>query len=103
MAFIPVRDISAAQSFYSGALGLRVAEEGPYAAVLDAGGTMLRLTQIDDFQPQPFTIAGWRVPDMCESIDALVARGVTFIRYEGMDQDAKGIWSSPGGDEVALV
>jgi catechol 2,3-dioxygenase-like lactoylglutathione lyase family enzyme len=101
MAFIPVRDLSAAQSFYGGPLGLRVAEEGPYAVVLDAGGTMLRLTQVDDLQPQPFTIAGWRVLDMGKSIDTLSARGVAFIRYEGMDQDAKGIWSTPGGDQVA--
>src|SRR5450631_1544112 len=101
MAFIPVRDLSAAQSFYGVPLGLRVAEEGPYAVVLDAGGTMLRLTQVDDLQPQPFTIAGWRVLDMGKSIDTLSARGVAFIRYEGMDQDAKGIWSTPGGDQVA--
>jgi len=62
---------------------------------------MLRLTQVDELRPQPFTIAGWRVPDMSESIDTLTARGVTFIRYEGMDQDAKGVWSTPGGDQVA--
>ena len=101
MAFIPVSDLNAAQSFYSGILGIQVTEEGPYAVVMDAGGTMLRLTQVDGLRPQPFTIVGWRVPDMGESIDALVARGVTFIRYEGMDQDAKGIWSTPGGDQVA--
>jgi catechol 2,3-dioxygenase-like lactoylglutathione lyase family enzyme len=101
MAFIPVRDLSAAQPFYSNALGLRIAEESPYAMVLDAGGTMLRLTQVDDFQPQPFTIAGWRVLDMGESIDTLASRGVAFIRYEGMDQDARGIWSTPSGDQVA--
>lgn len=101
MAFIPVSDLNAAQAFYGGILGIQVTEESPYAVVMDAGGTMLRLTQVDGLRPQPFTIAGWRVPDMGESIDALAARGVTFIRYEGMDQDAKGIWSTPGGDQVA--
>jgi hypothetical protein len=82
-------------------LGIQVTEESPYAVVMDAAGTMLRLTQVDGLRPQPFTVAAWRVPDMGESIDALAARGVTFIRYEGMDQDAKGIWSTPGGDQVA--
>jgi catechol 2,3-dioxygenase-like lactoylglutathione lyase family enzyme len=101
MAFIPVRDLSAAQSFYGEVLGLRVREEGPYAVVLDAGGTMLRLAQVDGLQPQPFTIAGWQVLDMRTSIDSLASRGVDFIRYEGMDQDEKGIWSTPGGDQVA--
>ena len=101
MAFIPVRDLSAAHSFYGGVLGLPVREEGPYAVVLDAGGTMLRLAQVDDLQPQPFTIAGWQLPDMGTSIDSLESRGVECIRYEGMDQDERGIWSTPGGDQVA--
>ena len=101
MAFIPVRDLSAAQSFYGGVLGLPVREEGPYAVVLDAGGTMLRLAQVDGFQPQPFTIAGWQVLGMGTSIDSLASRGVDFIRYEGMVQDEKGIWSTPAGDQVA--
>jgi catechol 2,3-dioxygenase-like lactoylglutathione lyase family enzyme len=101
MAFIPVGDLRAAQSFYADVLGLRVTEENPYVVVLDAGGTMLRLTQVDDLRPQPFTIAGWQVPDLDRSIDTLGSRGVAFIRYDGLDQDAKGIWSTPGGDQVA--
>ena len=101
MAFIPVKDLSAAQSFYEDVLGLSVREAGPYAVVLDAGGTMLRLAQVDDLQPQPFTIAGWQVPDMETSIDSLESRGVECIRYEGMNQDERGIWSTPGGSQVA--
>jgi hypothetical protein len=34
-------------------------------------------------------------------IDALSARGVTFTHYEGMGQDERGIWTTPGGDQVA--
>jgi len=101
MAFIPVRDLDAAKSFYGGVLGLPVSGEDPYAVVLDAGGTMLRLARVDDFQPQPFTVAGWQVPDLSTSIDDLVNRGVEFINFEGMDQDEKGTWTTPGGDQVA--
>ena len=101
MAFIPVTDLSAAQSFYGEVLGLRVREEGPYAVLLDAGGTMLRLAQVEGLQPQPFTIAGWEVLDIGTSIESLAGRGVDFIRYEGMEQDTKGIWSTPDGDQVA--
>jgi len=101
IAFIPVRDLSAAQSFYGDVLGLRVRETGPYAVVLDAGGTMLRLARVDDLQPQPFTIAGWQVRDMVTLIDSLASRGVDCIRYEGMDQDERGIWTTPAGDQVA--
>jgi catechol 2,3-dioxygenase-like lactoylglutathione lyase family enzyme len=101
MAFVPVRDLSVARSFYGELLGLRVTEDSPYAVVLDAGGTTLRLTPVDDLHAQPFTIAGWQVLDMEKAFDALATRGVTFVRYEGMDQDARGIWRTPGGDQVA--
>jgi catechol 2,3-dioxygenase-like lactoylglutathione lyase family enzyme len=101
VAFIPVSDLKEARSFYGDVLGLRVTEDSPYAVVLDAGGTMLRLAQVNGLRPQPFTIAGWAVPDMAESIRTLVDRGVTFIRYDGMDQDTTGIWSTPTGDQVA--
>jgi predicted enzyme related to lactoylglutathione lyase len=101
MAFIPVSDLSGATSFYSDVLGLTVTEESPFAVVLDAGGTMLRLTPVEGLRPQPFTIAGWQVSDMDTSIEALATRGVPFLRYDGLDQDARGIWSTPGGDRVA--
>jgi len=101
MAFVPVSSLSSAQAFYRDVLGLPVNEAGPYAVVLDAGGTVLRLVRVDAFRPQPFTIAGWQVPEMEATIDRLASRGVACIRYEGMDQDERGIWSAPGGDRVA--
>ena len=101
MAFIPVSDLPTATAFYSDVLGLSVTEQTPYAVVLDAGGTMLRLAQVDDLRPQPFTIAGWQVSDLGTSIEDLSSQGVAFIRYDGLDQDAMGIWSTPGGDQVA--
>ena len=101
MAFIPVRDLAVARSFYQSTLGLAVLEESPYAIVVDARGTMLRLTRVNDLQVQPFTIAGWQVPDIGAAIDELSDLDVTFIRFEGMDQDARGVWTTPGGDHVA--
>jgi len=101
MAFIPVRDLAVARTFYQSTLGLAVLEESPYAIVVDARGTMLRLTRVNDLRVQPFTIAGWQVPDIRAAIDELSGLDVTFIRFEGMDQDARGIWTTPGGDHVA--
>jgi catechol 2,3-dioxygenase-like lactoylglutathione lyase family enzyme len=101
MAFVPVRDLAAARAFYGETLGLRVTDENPFGVAVDAGGTMLRLTQVHNLAPQPFTIAGWQVPDIGAAVDGLVARGVTFARYEGMEQDERGIWTTPGGECVA--
>ena len=101
VAFVPVGDLAAARAFYADVLGLRVTHEDPYAVVLDAGGTVLRLAQVDGLRPQPFTVAGWIVSDIEVTVDTLAAQGVGFVRYDGMDQDPKGIWTAPDGGRVA--
>lgn len=101
IGFIPVRDTSGARSFYEGILGLRVLEETSFALVIDANGTMLRLTGVPEFAPQPFTIAGWQVPDITAEVRQLTESGVRFIHYERMEQNELGIWTTPGGDQVA--
>jgi catechol 2,3-dioxygenase-like lactoylglutathione lyase family enzyme len=101
VGFIPVRDLVAARWFYVDVLGLAPEEESPFALVVDAGGTPLRLTPVGELQAQPFTIAGWEVSDISSEVDRLIASGVRFNRYEGMEQDQRGIWTAPGGDRVA--
>src|SRR5271166_2717488 len=73
MAFIPVSDLAIARSFYAEILGLEVEAENPFAVILNSGGTMLRLTQVENHQPQPFTIAGWEVPDIGTTVEGLVS------------------------------
>jgi catechol 2,3-dioxygenase-like lactoylglutathione lyase family enzyme len=101
IGFIPVRDIFESRGFYTRVLGLRVIEDTPFAVVLDAGGTTLRLTPVPWHSVQPFTIAGWRVADITATVRDLEAKGVRFTRYDAMDQDELGIWTAPGGDRVA--
>lgn len=101
VAFIPVRDLVTARPFYEQTLGLRVIDETPFALVLDADGTQVRLTPVPDFTPAGFTVAGWTVGDITATVRSLAEAGVTFRRYEGMDQDESGIWTSPSGDRVA--
>jgi catechol 2,3-dioxygenase-like lactoylglutathione lyase family enzyme len=101
MAFVPVTDIAAARTFYESILGLRVLDESPFALVVDANGTKVRITPVPDLRPQPFTIAGWEVADIGATVEELAALGVVFNRYDGMRQRANGIWASPNGDLVA--
>ena len=101
IGFIPVRDLAAARAFYEGTLGLRVVDDTPFALVLDAGGTMLRVTLVPGLAARDFTVAGWNVPDIDGAVRDLGGRGVEFARYDGMAQDDLGIWTTPGGDRVA--
>ena len=41
---VGVADLNRARDFYGGVLGLPVADESPFAMVVDSNGTMLRLT-----------------------------------------------------------
>jgi catechol 2,3-dioxygenase-like lactoylglutathione lyase family enzyme len=104
VAFVPSRDPTKARAFYEGVLGLRFVSEDPFAVVLDANGVPIRIANVSsvtNFKPFPFTILGWQVTDIQKSVEALQKKGVTFQRYDGMTQDALGVWTSPSGAKVA--
>ena len=101
IAFVATADLARSRQFYESTLGLRVVEESPYACVFDAKGTMLRLTPAGEVVVAPYTILGWRVSDIASVVQGLAQRGVRVLRYDGMEQDAAGIWTTPNGDRVA--
>ena len=43
--------------------------------------------------------AAWR--ERRDAGGELTAKGVALIRHEVMDQDGNGVWTTPGGDQVA--
>jgi len=101
VAFVGAADLDRARAFYEGVLGLPVTERTDFACVFDSGGTMLRVTAVPSV-PQPgYTVLGWRVADITAVVRELVARGVIFLRFDGMHQDEDCIWTTPGGDRVA--
>lgn len=101
IAFAATTDAPAAKAFYGEALGLALTDESPYAVVFDAGGTQLRVTLVERVVPAAYTVLGWDVADIEAAVDALVARAVVFEDFDGVDQDARGIWRSPSGARVA--
>jgi catechol 2,3-dioxygenase-like lactoylglutathione lyase family enzyme len=90
-----------AKKFYSETLGFRFVKDDGFALVFDAHGTMLRISKMKEFTPAKHTIMGWQVNDITRAIEALGARGITFERYPGMPQDARGICTFAPGDRVA--
>jgi catechol 2,3-dioxygenase-like lactoylglutathione lyase family enzyme len=101
IAFVPTTDAARAKAFYADTLGLELQSENEFALVFRVNGTMLRVTLVDEFTPQPFTVLGWDVPDIAAAMRELGERGVAFERFDGMDQDAQGVWRAPGGAYVA--
>jgi catechol 2,3-dioxygenase-like lactoylglutathione lyase family enzyme len=101
IAFAASADLERARAFYEGVLGLQLVEENTYACVFDAHGTMLRVTGVPDVARPGYTVLGWRVSDIEAVGEALRARGVSFARYDGMEQDENAVWTTPGGDKIA--
>ena len=101
IAFAGAADLDRARAFYEQVLGLPVTEQNEFACVFDAHGTMLRVTAVPKVAQPGYTILGWNVPDITTVVRELIARGVTFLRYDMMNQDEDGIWTEPGGGRVA--
>jgi catechol 2,3-dioxygenase-like lactoylglutathione lyase family enzyme len=101
VAFVPSTGLDRAQDFYGGALGLPVQDVSDFACVFRAGPITLRVTKVGELAAPSFTVFGWEVAAIHETIAGLAGRGVEFVRYEGMDQDPAGVWTAPGGAQVA--
>jgi catechol 2,3-dioxygenase-like lactoylglutathione lyase family enzyme len=101
VAFVGSRDLAAAEAFYGGTLGLAPIASDSFAAVFDANGTTLRVSRVEEVAPALYTVLGWAVPDIAGAVEALRARGVSFERYEGLEQDEAGVWTAPDGTCVA--
>jgi len=101
IAFAASADLYQARAFYEQVLGLRVIEQNDFACVFDANGTMLRVTAVTEVARPGYTVLGWRVTDIAASVHGLTERGVVCLRYDGMDQDENGVWTTPGGDQIA--
>ena len=100
MAFLLTKDKGRAKAFYAETLGLTFVRDDGFALVFNANGVMLRISEMKDFTPQKGTTLGWEVDDLPSAIRELASRGIQFERF-GMPQDELGIWTAPGGDQVA--
>jgi catechol 2,3-dioxygenase-like lactoylglutathione lyase family enzyme len=88
-----VPDLAKAREFYADTLGLRVSgDEQDGALTLHlAGGRDVLVYIKPDHAPATYTILNFPVDDVEGTVDALTARGVRFERYDGIEQDDKGI------------
>ncbi len=94
-------DIPASKQFYAETLGLDVTEEMDGLGLHLAGGGEVFIYPKDDHVPATFTVLNFRVEDVNAAVDRLTAAGVAFERYEGFDQDEKGIFRTGEGPTIA--
>jgi len=95
-----VDDVSKAREFYSETLGLRTSEENGLLTLHLAGDRDTLVYPKPGHTPASYTILNFPVEDVDMAVDELTARGVQFDRYEGFEQDEKGIFRG-GGPYIA--
>jgi predicted enzyme related to lactoylglutathione lyase len=98
-----VDDVEKAREFYSETLGLRTSvldEENGLMMLHLAGDRDTLVYQKPDHMPATYTILNFPVDDIDKAVDELAARGVRFEKYDGIEQDEKGI-ARGGGPFIA--
>ncbi|HVV20144.1 MAG TPA: VOC family protein [Pseudonocardiaceae bacterium] len=79
-------DVDKARAFYEGTLGLPVSVDNGMVWLHLAGGRDTLVYPKADHVPATFTVLNFPVGDIERAVDELVARGVVFQRYEGLDE-----------------
>lgn len=110
-----VADLEATKKFYGETLGLDIQEQGEMGllSLTLPGGAEVMIYPKPDHVPAVFTILNLAVEDIDVAVDELTARGVVFLRYDGFEQDDKGIarggepqiawFTDPAGNILAVL
>ena len=96
-----VDDLDKAREFYGDTLGLKVEvldEANGLLSLERPGGETTLLYLSPDLQVGNYTVLNFSVDDIDAAVDALTARGVEFLRYDGFPQDEKGVMRGNGPD-----
>ena len=88
-----VDDHEKAKEFYGDTLGLDVSvlDRGQQLLQLNVGGGPVLIYTKADHTPAAYTILNFPVEDVDATVNELNSNGIAFERYEGFDQDEKGI------------
>jgi catechol 2,3-dioxygenase-like lactoylglutathione lyase family enzyme len=96
-----VDDLEAARGFYADTLGIDVSGADQLLTLKLAGGRDTLIYLKPDFTPATYTILNFVVDRVEEAVEELASRGVRFERYNGFEQDEKGISRAEGGPYIA--
>jgi catechol 2,3-dioxygenase-like lactoylglutathione lyase family enzyme len=89
-------DLAKAKEFYGATLGLEVTEDDGNLTLRLAGGGSIFIYPKPNHEPATFTVLNFPVADIDDAVDRLGHAGVRFERYQGMNQDPRGIMRGNG-------
>jgi catechol 2,3-dioxygenase-like lactoylglutathione lyase family enzyme len=107
-----VDDVEEAREFYGETLGLETSVENDLLTLHIAGDRPTLVYPRPGHTPAEYTILNFPVEDIEAAVEELVARGVEFERYEGFEQDERGIhrvgppiawFKDPAGNVLSVI
>ncbi len=109
-----VDDLSKAKAFYTDVLGLALSDESDFGfGLVTASQTVFVYDKGEDHAPATYTVLNFQTADVDAVVDELTARGVDFVRYEGVGQDDKGVardfgptiawFTDPAGNVMSVI
>lgn len=101
ISFVATTEPEKSEAFYRDVLGLKLVEKSPYALVFSDGENMLRVQIVADLSPASHTVHGWQVTDIERDIKELASKGVVFLIFDQLSQNASGVWTTPDGNKIA--
>ena len=99
--FLITTDYEKARAFFENQLGFEFVSLDQWALVMNANGTHIRIVRMKNFSAARYTVLGWEVQNIEAVVGWLMSRGVEFQKYPFIQDQERGIWTSPGGDKVA--
>jgi hypothetical protein len=101
ISFVATLEPEKATVFYGEVLDLGLIESSPYALVFSDGENTLRVQIVSELTPASHTVHGWQVADIEREIALLASKGVEFLTFEQLGQNASGVWTTPDGHKIA--
>ena len=101
VGFLLTTDYDQARAFYEGNLGFEFVSLDQFALVMRTSKNMIRIVKVPTFTPLRSTVLGWQVDDLEAIVASLAARGVAFEKYPFVQDQERGIWTTPTGDKLA--
>ena len=99
--FAATTNAARSRKFYENMLGLRFVADEMFALVFKVGELDLRIQKVEQRSEIGYTVLGWAVRDIRQSVRQLVKAGVVFARFEGLEHDDDAVWTAPGGAKIA--
>ncbi|PWD50555.1 glyoxalase [Serinibacter arcticus] len=94
-------DLDAAEVFYRDVLGITVSRDHDMGMLTLHLDGEVSIYVKPDHEPAVFTVLTLAVADLDAAVDEIVGRGGSFARYDGFEQDERGIARGPVGPVIA--